>query len=55
MGSSESTNKISGKIKMANETLFTIEGRWDQEVTIKDKATGVSLFLLVLGQCGFIV
>lgn len=42
MGSSESTNKISGKIKMGHETLFTVEGKWDQEVFIKDKSTGVS-------------
>lgn len=42
MGSSESTNKISGKIKMGHETLYSLDGRWDQEVFIKDKSTGVS-------------
>ena len=42
MGSSGSSNKISGKIKLANETLYTIDGRWDQEIFFKDRATGVS-------------
>ncbi|KAF6034093.1 OSBPL8 [Bugula neritina] len=40
MGSSDSSNKISGKIKFGHETLFTLDGRWDQEVFLKDKSTG---------------
>jgi len=40
MGSSDSSNKISGKIKLGSETLFTIDGRWDQEIFLKDKTTG---------------
>lgn len=43
MGSSDSSNKISGKIKLGSETLFTIDGRWDQEIFLKDKTTGVSI------------
>ena len=46
MGSSDSSNKISGKIKLGSETLFTIDGRWDQEVFLKDKSTGVSKLVL---------
>ena len=32
-----------GKIKLGSETLATLEGHWDQEVYMRDKATGVSL------------
>ncbi|XP_067937814.1 oxysterol-binding protein-related protein 8-like isoform X2 [Watersipora subatra] len=40
MGSSGSSNKVAGKIRLGNETLFTIDGRWDQEMNLKDRSTG---------------
>ena len=42
LGSGEASNRIVGKLKLGNETLATLDGHWDQEVFIKDKATGVS-------------
>ncbi|XP_064635673.1 oxysterol-binding protein-related protein 8-like isoform X3 [Lineus longissimus] len=45
LGSGEASNKITGKIKLGTETLATLDGRWDSEVYIKDRATGdTSLF-----------
>ena len=41
LSSNEASNKMTGKIKLGSETLATLEGHWDQEVYIKDKATGV--------------
>ena len=43
LGSGEASNKVTGKIKLGEETLATIDGKWDQEVNIKDKYTGVSI------------
>ncbi|XP_052245165.1 oxysterol-binding protein-related protein 8-like isoform X3 [Dreissena polymorpha] len=42
LGIGEASNRISGKIKMGSDTLASIEGHWDQEIYIKDKATGES-------------
>ena len=42
MGGGEYTNAISGKIRLAKETLVTIDGHWDDKVMIKDKKSGVS-------------
>ncbi|KAL3289902.1 hypothetical protein HHI36_023287 [Cryptolaemus montrouzieri] len=33
-------NCISGKLKLGNETLATLEGCWDGAITLKDKRTG---------------
>lgn len=41
LGSGEASNRIVGKIKLGGETLSTIDGHWDQEITLKDKRTGV--------------
>ncbi|KAG7278610.1 hypothetical protein CRUP_013353 [Coryphaenoides rupestris] len=40
LGSSDSVNQISGKIKLGKEVLATLEGHWDSEVFIYDKKTG---------------
>uniref|UniRef100_A0A8C1HK61 Oxysterol binding protein like 8 n=1 Tax=Cyprinus carpio carpio TaxID=630221 RepID=A0A8C1HK61_CYPCA len=40
LGSSDSVNQISGKIKLGKEVLATLEGHWDSEVFINDKKTG---------------
>ncbi|XP_070560037.1 oxysterol-binding protein-related protein 8-like isoform X3 [Ptychodera flava] len=42
LGSSDSVNHIVGKVKLGKETIATIDGRWDDEVYIKDKRTGES-------------
>ncbi|XP_039617821.1 oxysterol-binding protein-related protein 8 isoform X2 [Polypterus senegalus] len=42
LGSNDSVNQISGKIKLGKEVLATLEGHWDSEVVIFDKKTGVS-------------
>lgn len=52
LGIGEASNKIVGKIKMGPDTLANIEGHWDQEIFIKDKATGVSLHLKTLLRTG---
>jgi hypothetical protein len=40
LGTGEASNKIAGKIKLGGETLATIDGKWDQEIFIKDKPSG---------------
>ncbi|XP_069485481.1 oxysterol-binding protein-related protein 8 isoform X4 [Ambystoma mexicanum] len=42
LGSDDSVNQISGKIKLGKEVLATLEGHWDSEVVIHDKKTDVS-------------
>lgn len=37
----EASNKIIGKLKVGSDTLATLEGHWDQEIYIRDRATGV--------------
>ncbi|XP_064417822.1 oxysterol-binding protein-related protein 8 isoform X1 [Latimeria chalumnae] len=39
LGSNDSVNQISGKIKLGKEVLATLEGQWDTEVIIHDKKT----------------
>jgi len=41
LGGGEFTNAVSGRIMLGKETLVTIHGHWDEEITIKDKRTGV--------------
>ncbi|XP_076862694.1 oxysterol-binding protein-related protein 8 isoform X3 [Brachyhypopomus gauderio] len=41
LGSNDSVNQISGKIKLGKEVLATLEGHWDSEIFINDKKTGV--------------
>ncbi|ESO08840.1 hypothetical protein HELRODRAFT_168751 [Helobdella robusta] len=38
----EASNRIVGKIKLGDETLSSIDGHWDNEITIKDKKTGTT-------------
>jgi len=45
LGGGEFTNAISGKIRLAKETLVTLDGHWDDCVKIKDKKTGVEQVL----------
>ncbi|XP_049305397.1 oxysterol-binding protein-related protein 8 isoform X5 [Bactrocera dorsalis] len=40
LGGSDYTNLISGKIKLGKETMATISGHWDTEMTIKEAKTG---------------
>uniref|UniRef100_A0A7N8YML3 Oxysterol-binding protein n=1 Tax=Mastacembelus armatus TaxID=205130 RepID=A0A7N8YML3_9TELE len=40
LGSCDSVNQISGKIKLGKEVLATLEGHWDSEIFISDKKTG---------------
>ncbi|XP_073476112.1 oxysterol-binding protein-related protein 8 isoform X4 [Aquarana catesbeiana] len=42
LGSEDSVNQISGKIKLGKEVLATLEGNWDSEVFINDKKTELS-------------
>ncbi|XP_066579696.1 oxysterol-binding protein-related protein 8 isoform X2 [Amia ocellicauda] len=42
LGSNDSVNQISGKIKLGKEVLATLEGHWDSEIFINDKKTGIS-------------
>ena len=42
LGGGEFTNAVTGKIKLASQTLSTIDGHWDEKVMIKDKRTGVN-------------
>jgi len=32
---------VTGKLKLGGETLATIDGKWDQEISIKDKKADV--------------
>ncbi|TTG02116.1 Oxysterol-binding protein-related protein 8 [Bagarius yarrelli] len=41
LGSSDSVNQISGKIKLGKEVLATLEGHWDSEIFMNDKKPGV--------------
>ena len=43
LGIGEVSNKITGKIKMGSDTLAHLDGHWDQDIFIKDKATGVGV------------
>ncbi|XP_064602023.1 oxysterol-binding protein-related protein 8-like isoform X2 [Liolophura sinensis] len=40
LGSGGASNRVAGKIKLASDTLATIEGHWDMDIYIKDKNTG---------------
>jgi len=40
LGGNDYCNLVVGKIKLGKETLATLEGHWDTEITIKDKKTG---------------
>jgi len=40
LGSGEASNRVTGKIKLMEETLATIDGKWDQEIMIREKSTG---------------
>uniref|UniRef100_A0A8C9TVH8 Oxysterol-binding protein n=1 Tax=Scleropages formosus TaxID=113540 RepID=A0A8C9TVH8_SCLFO len=40
LGSSCSVNQISGKIRLGDEVLATVEGHWDSEVFLHKKKTG---------------
>ncbi len=42
LGSGEASNRLTGRIKMGQETLATLDGKWDQEIYIREKRTGVS-------------
>ena len=52
LGGGEFTNAITGKIKLVKEVLVTLDGHWDDTVMMKDKKTGVSLFILKKN-CGY--
>ena len=55
LGSGEASNKLGGKIKLGAETLATIDGKWDQEVYIKHKSTGVGCYTHCVQQCGWLI
>jgi len=40
LGGGELTNAVSGRIRIGKETIATLDGHWDDTVTIKDKKTG---------------
>ena len=40
---------MSGKLRLGKETLFTIDGRWDDTVTMRDKKTGKEEVLWKVG------
>jgi hypothetical protein len=39
LGGNEYTNLVSGKLKLGKQTLATINGHWDDTITIKDSRT----------------
>ena len=38
LGSGQASNRIHGKITMGSDVLAIIDGHWDQEIYIKDRA-----------------
>lgn len=42
LGSSDSVNQVSGKIKLGKEVLATLQGHWDREVLIHELSSGVT-------------
>ncbi len=42
LGSSDLCNLVTGRIRLGNETLGTIEGHWDSDIYYKDKRIGES-------------
>uniref|UniRef100_UPI00358FC94E oxysterol-binding protein-related protein 8-like isoform X2 n=1 Tax=Myxine glutinosa TaxID=7769 RepID=UPI00358FC94E len=42
LGSSDTLNMITGKIKLGKQTLCTLEGHWDQEVFIQENGSTAS-------------
>ncbi len=42
LGGGEASNCISGKLKLGDETLATLDGHWDGEIFIKERGSGVS-------------
>ncbi|CAG2108237.1 unnamed protein product [Medioppia subpectinata] len=45
LGSSDLCNLVTGRIRLGNETLATIEGHWDSDIYYKDKRSGESELL----------
>ena len=41
LGMGEASNRVTGKLKLGDETLASVDGKWDQEIHIKDKRTEV--------------
>jgi len=42
IGGQDLTNFIEGKIRLDQNIISTFSGRWDDEITLLDKATDVS-------------
>ena len=42
LGMGEASNRVTGKLKLGDETLASVDGKWDQEIHIKDKRTEVT-------------
>jgi hypothetical protein len=43
IGGQELTNLIEGQIRLEKDVIYTFSGYWDDEITLVDKATNVSL------------
>lgn len=46
LGGSDQTNIVTGKLKLGKQTLATIHGHWDGNVTMKDSRTGEETILM---------
>ena len=42
LGMGEASNRVTGKLKLGSETLATVDGKWDGEITIHKKHSAVS-------------
>ena len=46
LGGGELTNAVSGRLKLGNETLATLDGHWDEKVVFKVNNWGEKIFLM---------
>jgi len=47
IGGQDLTNFIEGKIRFDKDIIYTFSGHWDDEITLLDKVTNVSLNFLI--------
>ena len=46
LGGGELTNAVSGRLKLGNETLATLDGHWDEKVVFKVNNWSEKIFLM---------
>lgn len=47
LGGGEASNSISGKLKLGDETLATLDGHWDGEIYIKERGSQVCTCVII--------